>query len=184
MNQEQPFSERMAERFERFALYITRVTGSSTAFLLAFTVIIIWATTGPFFRYSETWQLVINTGTTIITFLMVFVIQKAQNKESMAVQLKLNELIAATKGASNRLVSVEELSEQELEVLREHYHTLAELTRTASDLRKTHSVEEAIRDAQRKLDEEEAGNEKLPNNGHKQHEASADSKKSADASHK
>ncbi|WP_375443442.1 low affinity iron permease family protein [uncultured Fibrella sp.] len=180
MDQEQTFSERMAERFERFALYITRITGSSTAFLLAFAVVIIWATTGPFFHYSETWQLVINTGTTIITFLMVFVIQKAQNKESMAVQLKLNELIAATKGASNRLVSVEELSEQELEVLRQHYHTLAELTRTASDLRKTHSVEEAIRDAQQKLEAEEAGEEKAYTR--KKNEASTDAKKSVDAS--
>ena len=149
------FTDRMSARFEQFALYITRVTGSSVAFLLAFAAVVVWAATGPLFQFSETWQLVINTGTTIITFLMVFVIQKAQNKDSMAVQLKLNELIAATKGASNRLVSVEELTDQELQVLKEHYHTLAELTRKASDLRQTHSVEEAIRDAQRKIEDEQ-----------------------------
>ncbi|MEZ0610763.1 low affinity iron permease family protein [Fibrella sp. WM1] len=140
-----------SERFDQFALKITRITGSSTAFLLALGTVLIWAITGPIFHYSETWQLVINTGTTIITFLMVFVIQKAQNKESLAVQLKLNELIAATKGASNRLVSVEELTEQELQILCEHYHTMAELTRQASDLRKSHSVEEAIKETGKKL---------------------------------
>ena len=108
----EPVSEKTwSERFDRFALYITRGSGSSTAFILAMGIVLLWAATGPLFHYSETWQLVINTGTTIITFLMVFVIQKAQNKESLAVQLKLNELIAATKGASNRLVSVENLSE-------------------------------------------------------------------------
>lgn len=144
------------DRFDHFALYITRVTGSSTAFILAMGVVLIWAATGPLFHYSETWQLVINTGTTIITFLMVFVIQKAQNKESLAVQLKLNELIAATKGASNRLVSVENLSEQELQVLCEHYSAMAELTKQASDLLKSHSVEEAIRDTEEKLADEEA----------------------------
>lgn len=140
-----------SDRFDQFALKITRVTGSSAAFLLALSTVVIWAISGPIFHYSETWQLVINTGTTIVTFLMVFVIQKAQNKDSLAVQLKLNELIAATKGASNRLVSVEELSEQELQLLCEHYHTMAELTRKASDLRKSHSVEEAIAEAKAKL---------------------------------
>ena len=142
------------ERFDHFALYITRITGSSTAFIMAMLVVLVWAATGPIFHYSETWQLVINTGTTIITFLMVFVIQKAQNKESLAVQLKLNELIAATKGASNRLVSVENLSEQELQILCEHYNAMAELTRQASDLLKSHSVEEAIRDTEEKLTDE------------------------------
>ncbi len=103
---------------------------------------------------------------------MVFIIQKAQNKESLAVQLKLNELIAATRGASNRLVSVEELSEQELQVLCEHYHTMAELTRNASDLRKTHSVEEAIRDAEDKLSEEETHASKGATTPSKQHKVS------------
>lgn len=140
--------------FERFSTTVTKATGSSAAFLLALATVIIWAITGPIFGYSETWQLVINTGTTIITFLMVFLIQKAQNKESMSVQLKLNELIAATKGASNRLVSVEDLTEEELCVLQQHYQTLAEITQKASDLRKSHSIEEAIKDAAEKLEEE------------------------------
>nr|WP_293834295.1 low affinity iron permease family protein [uncultured Arsenicibacter sp.] len=137
--------------FDRIANRITHLTGSSAAFLTACAVVLIWGLTGPLFGYSEDWQLVINTGTTIITFLMVFVIQKAQNKDSLAVQLKLNELIAATKGASNRLVAVENLTDEELAVLCQHYDTMAEVTRQASDLRKSHSVEEAIEEAQQKL---------------------------------
>ena len=144
--------------FERFSSAVARATGSSAAFIIALFTVIIWAVTGPLFHYSENWQLVINTGTTIVTFLMVFLIQKAQNKESMSVQLKLNELIAATKGASNRLVSVEHLTEDELIVLQQHYQTMAEITRQASDLRQSHSVEEAIKDASEKLeDESESG---------------------------
>lgn len=140
--------------FERFSSSVARATGSSAAFLLALATVIVWAVTGPIFDYSENWQLVINTGTTIITFLMVFLIQKAQNKESMSVQLKLNELIAATRGASNRLVSVENLTEEELTVLQQHYQTMAEITKKASDLRQSHSVEEAIKDAAEKLEDE------------------------------
>ncbi|GAB3022345.1 low affinity iron permease family protein [Spirosoma pulveris] len=139
---------------ERFSSAVARATGSSAAFLLALATVVIWALSGPIFGYSEDWQLVINTGTTIITFLMVFLIQKAQNKESMSVQLKLNELIAATKGASNRLVSVENLTEEELAVLQQHYQTMAEITKKASDLRQSHSVEEAIKDASEKLEDE------------------------------
>lgn len=138
--------------FERFATAVTKATGSSAAFIIAMLTVLIWALTGPLFNYSETWQLVINTGTTIVTFLMVFLIQKAQNKDSMSVQLKLNELIAATKGASNRLVSVENLTEEELIVLQQHFQTMAELTRQASDLRQSHSVEEAIKDTSEKLE--------------------------------
>ncbi|KAB7732507.1 low affinity iron permease family protein [Rudanella paleaurantiibacter] len=145
---------RLNTQFDHFATYITKVTGSSKAFLTAFGVVLVWAVTGPIFNYSEDWQLVINTGTTIVTFLMVFIIQKAQNKDSLAIQLKLNELIAATKGASNRLVAVEEMGDDELEVLCQHYHTMAELTRKHIDLRKSHSVEEAIKDAESKLQEE------------------------------
>lgn len=142
-------------RFEQFASRVTKATGSSAAFTIAFMTIIIWAITGPIFDYSETWQLIINTGTTIITFLMVFLIQKAQNKDSMSVQLKLNELIAATKGASNRLVSVENLTEDELCVLQKHYQTMAEITQKASNLRQSHSVEEAIKESTDKLESEE-----------------------------
>ncbi|MVM28432.1 low affinity iron permease family protein [Spirosoma sp. HMF4905] len=141
--------------FERFASSVTKATGSSAAFIIAFLTVIGWAVTRPLFHYSETWQLVINTGTTIVTFLMVFLIQKAQNKDSMSVQLKLNELIAATKGASNRLVSVENLTEEELCVLQKHYQTMAEITQKASDLRQSHSVEEAIKDASEKLEDEQ-----------------------------
>ncbi|WP_293871327.1 low affinity iron permease family protein [Spirosoma sp.] len=137
--------------FERFSSAVAKATGSSVAFILAMASVIVWAALGPVFGYSENWQLVINTGTTIITFLMVFVIQKAQNKESLSVQLKLNELIAATKGASNRLVASENLSEEELEILYKHYCAMAELTRQTSDLRKSHSVEEAIDKTEEKL---------------------------------
>lgn len=141
--------------FEQFASAVTKATGSSAAFIIAFLTVVIWAITGPLFHYSENWQLVINTGTTIVTFLMVFLIQKAQNKESMSVQLKLNELIAATKGASNRLVSVENLTEDELCILQKHYQTMADITQKASDLRQSHSVEEAIKDAAEKLEDEQ-----------------------------
>ena len=96
--------------FESFANKATVFTGSSAAFIIATLIVIIWAVTGPVFNYSETWQLVINTGTTIITFLMVFLIQKAQNKDSKAIQIKLNELIASNEKASNRIVDIEDLT--------------------------------------------------------------------------
>jgi low affinity Fe/Cu permease len=129
--------------FERFARWATAFSGSSTALLLAASVVLAWALTGPLFHFSETWQLVINTGTTIVTFLMVFLIQRAQNKESLAVQLKLNELVAAMQGASNRLVNVEDLTEDELHMLHEHYAALANLAKEEMDLRGSHSVDEA-----------------------------------------
>ncbi|GAB3314914.1 hypothetical protein GCM10027299_03660 [Larkinella ripae] len=137
--------------FERFSTTVAKATGTSIAFVMALATVLIWALCGPLFGYSAGWQLVINTGTTIVTFLMVFVIQKAQNKESMSVQLKLNELIAATQGASNRLIDSEDLSEEELAVLYQHYCTMAEITKRASDLRKSHSVEEAIKETKEKL---------------------------------
>ena len=115
----------------------------ATAFVLAATVIVVWLITGPIFKYSDTWQLVINTGTTIVTFLMVFLIQQAQNKESLAVQLKLNEIVAALEGASNRMVDVESLNEDELETLHDHYHKLAQIARRDVDIGKSHSIEEA-----------------------------------------
>src|SRR6476661_566143 len=110
-----------AARFENLAAKITKITGSSTAFLVALCIIIGWALLGPVFHYSDTWQLVINTGTTIITFLMVFVIQQSQNKDSIALQIKLNELIASSQNASNRLISAEDLTTEELEVLKKLY---------------------------------------------------------------
>lgn len=128
---------------ERFARSATAFSGSTTALVLAGSVVLAWALSGPLFGFSETWQLVINTGTTVVTFLMVFLIQRAQNKESLAVQLKLNELVAAMQGASNRMVNVEDLSEDELGVLHEHYATLARLAKEETDLRASHSVDEA-----------------------------------------
>ena len=113
----------------RLARRATDWSGSTAAFLLAVLVILAWLVTGPVFGFSDTWQLVINTGTTIVTFLMVFLIQRAQNKDSQALHLKLNELVAATKGASNRLINVEGLTEEELKVLHEHYGKLVELAK-------------------------------------------------------
>jgi low affinity Fe/Cu permease len=111
--------------------------------VVAVLVIIVWAITGPIFRYSDTWQLVINTGTTIVTFLMVFLIQRAQNKDALAIHLKLNEIVAAMEGASNRLIDVEDLSEPEIDALRKYYKRLIELARTDDVLTNTHSIEEA-----------------------------------------
>src|SRR5262245_2613707 len=128
---------------ERLSHSVIKWSGSSPAFALALAVIIVWAFTGPIFKFSDTWQLVINTGTTIVTFLMVFLIQRAQNKESLALQLKLNEIVAALEGASNRLIDVEDISEEEIRVLHQHYQKLALLAKRDSILTKSHSVEEA-----------------------------------------
>ncbi|HET7898323.1 MAG TPA: low affinity iron permease family protein [Flavisolibacter sp.] len=130
-------------RFENMATKITKLAGSSVAFLVALMLIVVWAVTGPVFHYSNTWQLVINTGTTIVTFLMVFIIQQSQNKDSLAIQLKLNELIAAEERASNRLIVVEDLSQDELEILKKFYVRLSELARQQNDLHSSHSVDEA-----------------------------------------
>jgi low affinity Fe/Cu permease len=111
---------------ERFSTRVSQWAGSSPAFGIALGLVLVWALTGPMFRFSQAWQMVVNTGTTIATFLMVFLIQRAQNKESRAIQLKLNEVVAALKGASNRLVGAEELSEEELRALHERYLKLAE----------------------------------------------------------
>lgn len=127
------------------ATKITAWTGSSAAFLIALTTVLVWAISGPLFNYSETWQLVINTGTTIVTFLMVFLIQKAQNKDSKALQIKLNELIAASKHASNRMVDIEELTEDELNQLHVFYKKLAELSKTDRDVHKSHSIDTAVK---------------------------------------
>jgi len=128
---------------ERFSYQATKATGTSLAFILATGAILIWAITGPFFRFSDTWQLVINTGTTIITFLMVFLIQRAQNKDAIAIPLKLNEIVAAMEGASNRLIDVEDLSEPEIDALRCHYKALIELAKKDEVFTTTHSIEEA-----------------------------------------
>jgi low affinity Fe/Cu permease len=140
---------------ERFAVSVTRATGSTAAFILAFIVVLVWAVSGPFFHYSENWQLVINTGTTIITFLMVFLIQKAQNKDSLAIQLKLNELVAAHEFASNRLVNVENMSEEDLKVIQKYYTGLSSLTKKEENLQQSHSIDEAENMDQIKKDREE-----------------------------
>ena len=134
----------------RFASAVTRWAGSTSAFICALAVIVIWLITGPMFHYSDTWQLVINTGTTVVTFLMVFLIQRAQNKESRAVQLKLNEIVAAMEGASNRLISIEDLSEHDLSVLHAHYQRLAEMAKHDLKLTESHSIDEAEARHQRK----------------------------------
>src|SRR5690606_2858039 len=129
--------------FERFANKITAWTGSPIAFGTAALIVIIWAISGPLFDFSETWQLVINTGTTIITFLMVFLIQKSQNKDSKAIQLKLNELIAANRYTSNRMVDIEDLTESELDELHKFYGRLASLAKNEGDIHKSHSIDAA-----------------------------------------
>ncbi len=139
--------------FENFSSKVTKISGSPAAFLGAFAVVLVWAVTGPFFHYSETWQLVINTGTTIITFLMVFVIQQSANKDTMALHLKLNELIASAKGASNRLISSEELNSEELETLKRFYALLSAKSKTEMDIKSTHSIEEAEENTMEKKEE-------------------------------
>ena len=131
--------------FEAFSHRVTHATGRPWAFLVALSVILAWALTGPIFGFGDTWQLVINTSTTIVTFLMVFLIQQTQNKDSKAMELKLNELVAATRGASNRLIDVEALSEDELDVLHGYFQQLVELAKKDRDLTKSHSLEEAER---------------------------------------
>lgn len=138
-----PQTRKRSNPLARFATLAAVWTGSTPAFMAAVSVILIWLATGPIFHYSDTWQLVINTGTTIVTFLMVFLIQRAQNKDAMAVQLKLNEIVAALEGASNRLISVEDLSEPELSVLHIHFQRLAEMARSESNISESHSIEEA-----------------------------------------
>jgi len=129
--------------FARLARWATDWSGSTIGFFLAVAVVLIWLMTGPFFNYTDTWQLVINTGTTIVTFLMVFLIQRAQNKDSRAIHLKLNELVAAVQGASNRLINAENLTEEELETLHAYYFKLVELARQDYELTASHSIEEA-----------------------------------------
>ncbi|AYL99151.1 low affinity iron permease family protein [Mucilaginibacter celer] len=135
--------KRKKNLFERFSEWATKATGSSAAFILAVSAVVIWAATGPVAKYSQTWQLIINTGTTIITFLMVFLIQKSQNKDSKAIHLKLNELIASHEGTSNRMVDIENLTEKELDQLHKFYVQIAKLAEKEDDLTCTHSIDAA-----------------------------------------
>jgi low affinity Fe/Cu permease len=134
---------RLSLLFQRMSNKSTKATGSPTAFIIALSVIIIWAITGPIFGFSDTWQLVINTGTTIVTFLMVFIIQQSQNRDTIALQLKLNELIACNERASNQLIDVEDLSEEDLDRIKKFYIYLAELADKESDVSTTHSLNDA-----------------------------------------
>jgi len=129
--------------WETFSSAATKWTGRSSAFGLALLVILAWLAMGPLFHFSDTWQLVINTSTTIVTFLMVFLIQHTQNKDTQAIELKLNEIVASIEGASNRLIDVEDLSEEELEALHKHYRKLVTMSKKDVSLTQSHSIEEA-----------------------------------------
>jgi low affinity Fe/Cu permease len=133
----------LGSALEALSVGATEWAGGSWAFSIAVAIILVWALTGPIFGFSDTWQLVINTGTTIVTFLMVFLIQRAQNKDSRAINLKLNEIVAAIQGASNHLIGVESLSEKEIEVLRKHYAEISKLAEAHGELLESHSIEEA-----------------------------------------
>ena len=136
-NSKKKFSEHLSTR-------VTMAAGSTTAILLAFGSVAVWGVLGPVFHYSDGWQMMINTGTTIVTFLMVFLIQKSQNKESMAVQLKLNELIAAHEFASNRLVDVENMTEEELKIIQKYYAKLKVSALGEGSMQQAHSIDEAV----------------------------------------
>jgi low affinity Fe/Cu permease len=136
--------------FEKFATHVSKAAGSTTAFIGAFLIVVAWAVSGPIFDYSETWQLVINTGTTIITFLMVFLIQKAQNKDSLAIQLKLNELVASSEYSSNSLVDIESMTEEEMIIVQKYYQRLSELAKKEESIRTSHSIGEAHDQHERK----------------------------------
>jgi low affinity Fe/Cu permease len=129
--------------FDRLAGAATAAAGSPYGFGFALLTVVVWAALGPVFGYSETWQLVINTSTTIITFLMVFLIQQSQNKDSCALHLKLNELLVSHHMASNSLLNLEDLDEKELHKLRQFYLHLAELSEKAQGIKETHSIDEA-----------------------------------------
>ena len=134
---------KLGHLLEQFSQKATRATGTSRAFIMACAVIVLWGLTGPLFHFSDTWQLVINTSTTIVTFLMVFLIQRSQNKDALAIHLKLNEIVAALEGSSNRLIDVEDLTEEEIETLHRYYRELARMAKKDLSLTQSHSVEEA-----------------------------------------
>jgi low affinity Fe/Cu permease len=150
--------------FNLFSAGVTRVTGGVYAFITAILIVIIWAATGPLFGFSDTWQLVINTGTTIVTFLMVFVIQHSQNKDTIALQLKLDELLAASK-ASNKLINIEALTDEELDVMKKFYADLS--TSSAKEKEnKVHSLEEEKEMVQKDIEKIKKTPVKNKNNHH------------------
>jgi len=148
-------TDQQMKPIEKFSSVATKAAGSSTAFIIALAIVVIWGLAGPYFHYSQIWQMVINTSTTIITFLMVFLIQKSQNKDSLAIQLKLNELIAAHEFASNRLVNAENISEEELKIIQDYYAKLSIETKKEESLQVSHSIEEAEEMHELKKDIEE-----------------------------
>jgi low affinity Fe/Cu permease len=129
--------------FEKLSSAVTKSVGSTPAFIIALSVVIVWLITGPVFHYSNSWQLVINTATTIVTFIMVFLIQRSQNKESLAIQIKLNELIASSRLASNRLIDIEDLTEDELGTLEKYYGELVKMSKKDKTMQQSHTIEEA-----------------------------------------
>ncbi|MDQ6628097.1 MAG: low affinity iron permease family protein [Pseudomonadota bacterium] len=132
----------LSTRFDRFASSVTRWAGSPAAFCVALLTILVWAAAGPIFRFSENWQLVINTGTTIVTFLMVFLIQQSQNKDSVAVHLKLNELLASNRNASNRMIGIEGLDEQDLREVAAFYAKLSDRAKASGAKKEMHSIDD------------------------------------------
>lgn len=137
--------------FNDISGWVTRKTGSPGAFITAFGMVVLWAILGPVFNFSNSWQLVINTGTTIITFLMVFIIQQSQNKDTAAIHLKLNELIASDERASNRLVDIEDLTEEELMILKQFYIRLSKKAEEEKDIHTSHSLDETAQTSHYKL---------------------------------
>jgi low affinity Fe/Cu permease len=131
--------------FEKLAVTTTQWTGSTKAFITALSVIFLWIICGPIFNYCDTWQLVINTSTTIVTFMMVFLLQRAHNKESLTIQIKLNELIASQKGASNKLINIEHLTEDEIKEIHSLFDNLARMAHEDSNPLKSQSVENIIK---------------------------------------
>jgi low affinity Fe/Cu permease len=145
-----------SQLIENMATRAVKTAGSSSAFVIAFALVVTWAATGPLFKFSANWQMIINTGTSVITFLMVFLIQKSQNKDSLAIQLKLNELVAANEFASNRLVNVEDMTEEDLKVIRKYYHKLSEFAKSEETLIQSHSIDEAheMHEIKKEMEEE------------------------------
>jgi low affinity Fe/Cu permease len=140
----QPRFSRFGKSLEHFAIWTTNWVGSSWAFVAALVLVIAWIVTGPIFHFSDTWQLVMNTISSIVTFLMVFLIQRSQNKDTLAMQIKLNELLASQRGASDRLINVEDLSEEEVRDLHARYQALVKRAQQTDQLTEADSIEEII----------------------------------------
>jgi len=164
--------------FRRAASCCASAVGSKWAFMLSVAVVVVWAATGPVFHFSDTWQLVINTGTTIVTFLMVFLIQNTQNRDAKAIHLKLDELIRSVKGARTHLVNLEEFSDEELDHLRKQFETVR------ADAERKHQRAEATADAaHRKAEAAEDTSEDAHETAKTAHDAALDAKRTAQAAH-